>query len=371
MKILHVVGKMHRGGIETLVMEIFRRIDKSKLEFHFLVFTEDEGDYDKEIVKLGGRIKYVTPRRENPFENYKQIDVLIKEEQYDCIHAHLSSLSYITPLIIGKRNHVNMLIAHSHNTSQGNGIIGNVLHMFNKIRISSCCTHLMACSTDAGYWMFGKKLWKKKGKVLKNGIEVNRFLFSPERRESMRCLLNISKEEIVIGFSGRFEEQKNPLFVVEIFKNLQKYIPNSYLLLLGDGSLKGSMIDYINKNKLVDKVIFTGVVPNVSDYLQAMDVFVFPSLFEGLGISVVEAQCADLPVFTSVNVPNEAKILDSFHQIELEKGADMWSKIIANYILETNYERHNVKIEVENKGYSIDSVAKEIERFYLKEKQNA
>lgn len=367
MKILHVVGKMHRGGIETLVMEIFRRIDRSKIEFHFLVFSKEEGDYDREIIKLGGKIQYVVSRRENPIENYKQIDNLIKKEKYDCIHDHLSSLSYIAPLIIGNKNKVKMLVAHSHNTSQGHGIVGNILHNVNKSRIGKCCTHLMACSSDAGYWMFGKKLWENKGRVVRNGINVNLFLYNSEIREQMRHKMGIEDGTIVVGFSGRFEEQKNPLFVIKIFRDLKKYIPNARLLMLGNGSLKCKMINCVNEYGLSETISFLGVVNNVSEYLQAMDIFLFPSLFEGLGISLIEAQCADLPVFTSTRVPSEAKVLDSFYQIELKKDSEQWAQEIFKFISKNTLARKNVRLEMMRKGYSIDVVAKEVEQFYLGE----
>ena len=235
-RILHVVGKMHRGGIETLLMCIYRKIDRKKVQFDFLVTSKEQGYYDDEIRELGGRLFYVVSRRENPIKARQNMYQLLKTHpEIKAIQLHMSSCSYIDPLVIAKKSGVKYRIAHAHNT-QCAGKIRNILHAINRYRLKKYANIFFACSEDAGKWMFSEKCWEN-GKVIKNGIETRDYIYSKTKRIEMREKLNIGQDELVVGYVGRFEEQKNPMFICKLFEQVQKRVENVKLLLVGDGSM--------------------------------------------------------------------------------------------------------------------------------------
>lgn len=361
-RVLHIVGKMHRGGIETLIMELYRRIDRTKVQFDFLCFTHDPGYYDEEIKKMGGRLFYATPRRCSIRKNRKDIySILKRNNDIQIVHHHMSSCSYITPLIEAKKAGIKYRIAHSHNTNC-NGILSNILHKINRFRIKKYANEYFACSTQAGVWMFSKNIWEK-GNLLLNGINSKLYKYNPKTREKLRNCLNLS-DEFVIGYVGRFEEQKNPIYICEIFAKLSEKMDNVKLLLVGEGSLHAKMDDYLKGKGIFEKVIYVGIVENVYDYLQAMDIFILPSLFEGLGIVAIEAQASDLMTILSDRIPYEAKILNNTIFLPIDKGSDIWVEEIGKR-LKSHIVRHDVQNEIISAGYDISSSAKYLENYYL------
>lgn len=360
-RVLHIVGKMHRGGIETLVMDLYRHIDRSKVQFDFLLFTHEPGFYDNEILHLGGRLFYAKARRNNPVRNILDIKQILCNNDIDIIHDHLSSCSYITPLKIAKNCGVECRVAHSHNTSLGNSKIGNLIHILNRKKIGKFATDYFACSKAAGQWMFGD-VFKEKGKVLLNGITSKKYAFNLETRNIVRNSLGF-KQDFVIGYVGRFEAQKNMLFICQIFFELSKKYNNIRLLLVGEGSLHGEMNTFLTEKGLLDKVTYTGVVDNVENYLQAMDIFVLPSLFEGLGIVAVEAQACGLKTILSDKIPAEAAILEDTEFVSID-NVDKWVNAISCFI-ENPSERKNTLDQIRSAGYDIKVSASLLEKFYL------
>lgn len=361
-RVLHVVGKMHRGGIETLLMEIYRRIDRTRVQFDFLLFTHDPGDYDEEIKNMGGRLFYVTPRRKNPLKHYVELFKVLKRHPDICkIQLHMSSCSYIEPLLIAKIAGIKDRIAHSHNTSCS-GRIKKVIHQINQRILNLFATKYFACSNAAGEWMFGPRAWKN-GFVVFNGIETRKFSFSLSKRESIRIKMGI-EDSFVLGYVGRFEYQKNPLFVCEIFCELKKIHKNMKLLLVGEGSLHKAMDDIFIKYGVLDDVIYTGVVCNSQDYYQVMDCFVLPSFFEGLGIVAVEAQSAGLPTLLSNKVPEEAFVTDLAHALPIDKGINCWCEKIEG-VIKAETTRNDMSGFIARKKYDISSTAKFLEKAYL------
>lgn len=361
-RVLHVVGKMHRGGIETFLMNVYRRLDRDKIQFDFLCFTREEGYYDKEIYELGGRIFYAVSRRENIKKNKQDIyNILIEHPEIKVLHLHLSSCSYIAPLFIAKKAGVKVRIAHSHNTRCA-GIFRNITHVFNKQRLRSCATDFFACSNAAGEWMFPSKSWKK-GKVLANGIESALYSFDLQKRIRMRKMLGVDNA-FVLGYVGRFAEQKNMLFICEIFKILCARYDDIMLLLVGEGGLHEEMDEFFKKEKLIDRVIYTGIVENVHDYLQAMDIFVLPSLFEGLGIVAIEAQASGLNTLLSDKVPIEAFITSLAYALPIDKGPIPWTDMIEK-IKNENTVREDTREQIIKAGYDISESAKFLEKYYI------
>lgn len=362
-RVLHVVGKMHRGGIETLLMEIYRKIDRSKIQFDFIVNTHEVGNYDQEIKKLGGNIYYIPPRTEGIKNNYLEILKICKDNRdIKIVHNHLSSLTYLEPLRAAKNAGIKVRIAHSHNNNMDKSLYRSFLIKFNKLRKNYLCTDYFACSNDAGKWMFGSK-WDSNGVLIKNGINSKFFLFNEEKRNEMRKKLDIEKD-FVVGFIGRFELQKNPLFLIEIFKEIVKKHPASKLLLVGEGSMHNKMNTKLIEYGLKDYVIYTGVVDDVYNYINAMDSLVQPSIFEGLGIIFIEGQANSLMCFGSDKVPIDAKFSNYYHSISLNSSNKEWADKILEYSI--NCKRNtNMEQLIKKSHYDISYTKLFLENFYL------
>ena len=326
-RVLHVLGGLNRGGAETMVMNLYRNIDRSKVQFDFIVHTKNKCDYDDEIKSLGGRV-YNVPKYtgKNHFEYKKAWIRFFKEHsEYKIIHGHVRSTAAIY-LKIAKKNGLTT-ISHSHNTSSGKGLSAVVKNTF-QYPTRYVAEYLFACSEFAGKWLFGRKsLHKDNFYILNNAIDGKSFIFDKKIREDKREEFKI-KDRFVIGHIGRFHPQKNHDFLIDIFKKVHDINNNAVLMLVGDGELKQIIQEKIENLGLCDSVIFTGVRSDIPDLLQAIDVFVFPSIFEGLGIVAVEAQAAGIPCIVADTIPKEAYITDLIKSISLSEPVDVWSKAI-------------------------------------------
>lgn len=224
-------------------------------------------------------------------------------------------------------------------------------------------TNYFACSKDAGNWMFGEKNWSK-GQVIYNGIELEEYVYDKNKRIAVRDELELN-HSFVMGYVGRFESQKNPLFICRIFAELMRRNKHIKLLLVGEGSLHSEMDKYLKQKGIINNVIYTGVVNNVSDYLQAMDCFILPSAFEGLGIVAIEAQAIGLPTLLSETIPEEAMVTELAFKLPIDQGVEIWCDKIEE-IIESHQERNDMGQKIIQAGYDISQVAKTLEKFYLK-----
>lgn len=347
-RVLQVFAQMNRGGAETMIMNLYRNIDRTKVQFDFIVHTNKKCAFDDEIISLGGLI-YRVPRYtgKNHFI-YKSawIDFFRQHPEYKILHSHVRSTASIY-LKIAKKFGLTT-IAHSHSTSSGNGVLATIKKIL-QYPIRYTADYLFACSDEAGKWLFGEKASKKNNyRLIKNAIEVEKYIYNEATRNKIRKSLNL-ENKFVIGHVGSFTYPKNHKFLIEVFYEVQKQKENAALLLIGDGQLRESIEIQIKKLGIKDKVILTGVVSNVSEYLQAMDIFVFPSLFEGLGIAIIEAQASGLKCLVSDIIPKEAIITDLVISLELKK--DAWKKaILENYF---QYNRKNKIDEICQNGYCV------------------
>ena len=358
-RVLHIVNKMGYGGIETLLMNIYRKIDRKKVQFDFAVATTEKGEYDDEIKKLGGRIFYFAKRRNgmkeykkcwnNFFQNYA--------DEFCAVHMHVSSLTDILPIKLAKKYNVKIRIIHSHNTYQ-KGLIHNVLNFLHKIGIEKNATNLFACSRDAGKYCFGNR----KVEIIKNGIDAKKFEFDEEKRNKMRTLLNLKPSTKAFIHVGRFTEQKNHNFLLDIFFEVAKKEDDVKLFLIGSGGKEEEIKQKVQKLNLQDDVVFLGLRDDIPDLLQAMDCFIFPSLYEGLGIVAIEAQASGIKVFASDVIPKEVKITDLVQFISLNQSPTEWSKIILENI---KYERKSTFEKIVDSGYEISTIAKKLQKMYL------
>lgn len=360
-RILNVLGRLDRGGAETMVMNLYRNIDRSKVQFDFVVHTKDKCDYDDEVRALGGKIYSLPSYTGKNHSQYKRAWNIFFEDhpEYKLVHGHIRSTAAIYLKVAKKYGLIT--IAHSHNTSSGKGLSAFVKNIM-QYPIRNISDYLFACSEFAGNWLFGEKASKKNNFfLLKNAIDVEDFIYNEEVRKMKRQEFNLDGK-FVIGNVARFHPQKNHTFLIDIFKKVHDKNNDAVLMMVGQGDLQPQIKKKIDDLGLGNNVIFTGVRTDIPDLLQAMDIFVFPSLFEGLGIVTVEAQAAGLECIVADTIPREAFVTNLIDSVSLRESADTWAeKILKN----SNYERRNTYNEICDSGYEIKDTSKWLEDFYL------
>lgn len=319
-RILQIVTSMNRAGLETMLMNFYRKVDRSRVQFDFVVHRHEKGAYDDEILELGGRIYRMDPIGSKSMLTYrKKFKSFLKEHpEYKIVHAHLDALSAL-PLSAARDCGVPTRIAHSHN-SNFDFDLKYFIRQFHKRRIVRYANSLVACSDNAGRFMFGKTA---KFSLIHNAIDMNKYAFNPEKREEYRSLLDV-EGDYVIGHVGRFVRQKNHAFLIQVFEQLLEKCSNAKLVLVGEGDLESLIRDTVGERGIEDRVIFMGSRPDVSELMQAFDVFVLPSLYEGLPVVAVEAQASGLPALVGSNVSRECELTDDigFVDLELEKWVE-------------------------------------------------
>ena len=362
-RILHEVVIMDRGGIETMIMNHYRKINREKIQFDFLVHRSEKGEYDDEIKNLGGKI-YVLPKF-NPFKIYKYKKSLNsffkKQNKYSIIHSHYNALAMFT-LRSAMKNGVSVRIAHSHLAFPKLNH-QTPIYWYARRKINLFCTKKFACSENAGSWLFGEKNYNDFS-VFKNAICTDKFIFNKDIRKKYRKTLNLDGK-FVIGNVGRFHPSKNHSFILKIFKKIYKKNKNSVLLLIGDGNDKQKLINEAKNLEIDHVVFFLGVRSDVSEILQAMDVFLFPSIFEALPVTLIEAQAAGLKTIVSDTITEEVKISDLVEFVSLNKEAEVWAKKVLKY--EKGYNRIDASKYILQAGYDVDENTRLLEKFYLNE----
>lgn len=358
-RVLHIVTTMNRGGLETMIMNYYRNIDRSKVQFDFLVHRNQESDYDQEILSLGGKIYRISHLNPFSLKYRKELRQFFKNHsEYTIVHCHLDCMSSI-PLIYAKKAGIKVRIAHSHNSNQDKNL-KYLLKLFYKRRIPKVSTYLFACGENAGRWMYGNNQFS----ILNNAVDTKEFVFDNHVRENMRENLHL-QEKYIIGHVGRFNDQKNHRFIIDILKELVSMNKNVHLLLVGDGYLRQEIEKKVNNLKLNAYVTFYGKCDCVSNVMQAFDIFLFPSLYEGLPVTMVEAQSSGLKCFISDKVPKECIISDNVDILSLEDSAKLWAEHINKYHL--GYERKNMIQLICNHGFDIQSNTKKLEDLYIDE----
>lgn len=359
-RVLHILGAMGLGGAETMVMNLYRQIDRQKVQFDFVVHTDQEKAYDGEIKSLGGRM-YSCPRYRgvNHFSYMSWWKAFLTEHtEYKILHSHIcSTASLYLPVA---RKHGLVSIIHSHSTSNGRGMEAAVKDIL-QLPLRRQADYLFACSKEAGEWLFGKKAVRsERFHVMPNAIDSERFRFDPALRESVRKELGV-EESFVIGHVGRLAPEKNHSFLFRVFQELLKRKPNAVLLLFGDGELREQLIQEADALGISGRVTFFGARKNVSEYYHAMDAFVFPSAWEGLGIAALEAQAAGLPCFIADTVPRAVDIgADLVTFLSLDKPAAEWAGLIHSV------QRNDTTQFVRKAGYDVRDNAMALQRFYEK-----
>lgn len=312
-RVAHVVGKMKGGGVESVVMNYFRHIDRSKVQFDFLVDADSTLVPRGEIESLGGRV-FEVPPYQHVLAYQRELQCLFKQERWQIVHSHINALS-VLPLRVAKKEGVPIRIAHSHSTSAKDERLKNALKAILKSQANRYPTHRYACSKDAGKWLFGAETAFD---VIPNAIELERFTFSSEKRNAVRKQLGLNDRDFVIGHIGRFVKQKNQKFLLEAFSCASAARDNLRLVLVGEGQSRNDCEEWCAKHNLAEKILFLGQRNDVDALYCAFDLFALPSLYEGLGMVAVEAQACGLICIASPNIPSEANIANhlGFKQID-------------------------------------------------------
>jgi len=354
-RVLQCVNNMHRAGLETVLMNYYRHMDRSKIQFDFLVHRAERDEYDDEIEALGGKI-YHAPRLYP--QNYPAYFAYMKaffagHPEYRIIHSHIDAMSYL-PLLAAKKAGIPVRIAHSHNTSIDRDIKYPVKQFF-RFLLPKVATHLWACGDAAGKFLYRGRDFC----LIPNAVETEKFCFSQETRVCKRRELGI-ENQFVVGHVGRFTYQKNHLLLLDIFAELLKKKPDSVLLLAGRGEKENEVRRRAREMGIEQKVLFLGSRSDTAQLYQAMDVFVLPSLFEGVPVVGIEAQSAGLPCFFSHMVPTEVAFSTRCSFIDLSQPAAVWAQEI---ISARSTARDSECFR--NHPYDIDTAQQKLTDYYL------
>ena len=321
-RVLQIVGPLGDGGIITVVMNYYRHINREQIQFDFITWSSNPKHIVDEIEKLGGRIFQLPSRARRPLGYMRALYRAIRDNNYQMVHTHQSSASMVMDGVVARMCGVPVVIGHSHNNRC------NVLwqHYLFRPFVNVCFKHRLACSDEAGKWVFGER----EVKILNNAIDAGRFRFNEEVRNSIRKELGLTGE-LLVGFVGRLHPQKNPYRMLEIFAEVWKKQSHAHLLIVGDGGEREGMLQLCKELNILPNVHFVGQVTNVHEMMMAMDVFLFPSVFEGLGVVVIEAQATDLPCVVSENVP-APDLTGRLSVCRLEDENEVWANALLKQV---------------------------------------
>lgn len=355
--VLHVLGTIDIGGAENRIMDIYRGIDREKVQFYFAAHDNKNTHHKNEILELGGKVFYLPKfKGYNLLEYIKCWDNLFTNNiEIDIVHGHMTTTAFIYNYIANKKGIKNR-IAHSRNSNKDT-LLKKVLSKFS--RFSS--NLFMAVSKEAAISEFGHKIAKYKTTYFPNAVELNKFKFSYDKRNIIRKKLKI-EEDFVFGHVGRFHPQKNHKFIIKLFDRLAHEIPRSKLILIGEGKLKKNIRLLISKYNLEDKVIIIDKTPQIEDYYSVFDALLFPSLYEGLPGVIVEAQANGLISFVSSNITQEVKITSAAHYID-GYDLDKWSSYINLHIPHKRINEINAMIK---KGFDNKNIADNYATYYYR-----
>lgn len=363
-RVLMLFTNMNRGGAESMVMSYYRNIDRSKVQFDFLVHRPERGAYEDEIEQLGGRIYRLIPFHPFTFGQYRKLVSRFFDEhpEYQIIHGHCSELGFFIYKEASRRG-VPHIIAHAHNAHALYDLKWP-FRTWYKHRMRKYLTHEFTCGQEAAVWLFGKKL-AKQAVLQRNAIDTQQFRFDMESRVQIRKEFGIADDTLLIGHVGRFEKQKNHTFLIDIFEKFLALHPQTCLLLVGGtGNLEGSIKSKVKEKGFADKVIFAGTRSDVPQILSAMDVFLFPSFMEGMSLSMLEAQCAGLSCLVSDSIPKEISVTDLITYYPLERSVEDWAKLLME-VSKGKSDRMVYSKKVAEAGYDIKKNAEWLQNYYL------
>lgn len=368
-KVLFYSEKWTSGGIESFIMNLYRNLDSQKIEASILTSQNETDIYDEEIRNLGGKKKETLDKKYSSpiirtLKNFKRFKQEIKKENYDIIHLHICHGVAMVYAYLAKKAGIRKVILHSHNTDIGkkHKIVKLMGHRIGKYLFEKQADEYLACSDLAAKWLYSKKLVNSgKVKIINNAIDTSEFIFNEEQRKKFRNELKIN-DKFVVGHIGRFGEQKNHSYLLEIFKEIHNLEKESILLLIGEGERKQEIINQVKAMGLEDSVIFYGLTKEIPKVLWGMDVFVLPSLFEGKPVVGIETQAAGLKTYMSDTITKTVKISEYVTYLSLKEEPKKWAEeIIENG---KTYPRKNMQEVMKENDYDIKNLARKMEELY-------
>lgn len=361
-KILHIVSDLSQnGGMMSVIMNYYRNIDREKIQFDFLSFDISENDYSNEIKNLGGNV-YCLGKPKINRSYIKDVDSFFYQhkEEYKAIHCH----PIFAPEVFGyyaKKHGIKFVIAHSHSTKYSNKKISAIRNWVMNLLVTRFATNFMACSNEASNLF--KHVNKKDIYILNNAVDCELYKFNQSIRSNIRKSLNIEDNDIVLGHVGRFSSEKNHIFLLDIFNELLNLDKKFKLILVGEGNLENEIRNHISKLNLHNNVILLGKVNNVHEILNGLDIFILPSIFEGVPVSAIEAQASGLKCFLSDSITKNVNIND-VEYIALSDGAKKWADTIINTIID-NKVRINQYRNIKKYGFDIEREASKLQQYYI------
>ena len=367
-KVLHIINGADLGGISSMILNYYRNIDRQKFHFDF-IYSIDEplGHNGIELQKLGAKFFYVPKKSEGIRTHVHGIKRILNEGQYNAIHVHSSLTSYVA-LAVAKHCGVKVRVAHAHNAvKEIRGIKAKTNRMIGNALIKHYATLRLACSKDAAIYTFGaKSIHESNVKILPNAIDPQKYVYSRDMRAKKRIELGISESTFVFGTVGRMTTEKNQMFLVGVLKEMIRKIPNTIMLLVGDGELRSDIENKVQQQGLSDNVIFTGQWTDVPDLLNVYDVFVMPSHYEGFPVAGIEAGANGLPLVLSDTITRELGFLPRVNYLSLNEPPLNWADMISSYV---NVERNmNVLDVIKANSYDIESSTKILSDIYSGER---
>ncbi len=349
-RVLHTMGGLKRGGLEAFVMNVYRQTDRDKIQFDFLLTQETSGGYEDEAKAMGARIYRIPPRHKGYRAYRKALDAFFRTHSgYAALHQHVSSLTSIEPLYYAKKHGIPVRILHVHSSAIDGRLRlrwGHLaFHFLGKLAVRRWATHWLGCSEKALDWVYCGTGVRSRAVMVNNGIDCGQYACDSKVRATVRDELNIGKDAFVVGHVGRFAPVKNHMFLIDIFAELRKSVPGAKLLLVGEGDTMADVKEKAAAKGVAADVVCTGVRSDVARLLQAMDVFVMPSLYEGLPVSMVEAQAAGLPVVASSAISRDSDITGTVLFKDLADPADDWARSLLAWTEETGRRDNTEKIK--------------------------
>lgn len=366
-RIAIIAGVLHSGGKRNLIMEYYRHIDRSEVQFDFICDSDSNGIPEKEITELGGRVYKVAPYK-NLLPHLKETYNILKKNKYEVMHAFDNTLN-IFPMFLGWLAGVKVRISESISKGDKNEkktLIKYALRPFSHW----FATDFMANSIDCGIWQFGKQTYEEgKISIFKTVINADTNAFDAELRQTTRSKFGWN-DKVVYGFIGRYVPQKNPLFLIDIFNKIAQKQANAVLVMIGFGELDEEMHSRINGLGLADKVVDLGRRDDIKQFYNAFDAFLLPSLYEGMPVVGIEAQCAGLPIFFSKNITEETTASELAYYIGLNESPNVWAEEIIEKTKTNMPIRRSHVDDINKNGFDSYSEARRLQEFYLTKIKN-
>lgn len=355
-RVLQIIRHMNVGGAETFIMNVYRNIDRNKVQFDFLV--NGEGFFDQEIKDLGGKIYYMDYlTMVGPIAYKKELlNFFSKHTEYQIIHSHFDQVSGIILETAKKCNIVNR-ISHSHSTKNSNNILGKIYKKYLQGKILKNATLICACGEEAAKWLYSSKY--KQAVIVNNGIDIEKFQYSDAKRKKIREELDAKDDTIIIGHIGRFSKVKNQKYLIEIYKKYLEKNKNSLLVMVGTGELKTQIEQIVYEQKLEEHVKFLGTRQDTDAIYSAIDYYIFPSFYEGLSLSLIEAQVSGLKILASDTIDKKTNISGKIEWLSIKEKPEKWAEKIQPSRETREVSKQNIE------EYDIKKIAKQLQKIYM------